>query len=124
RVRSRLVSRRTATINQIRSFLIEQGIVVRSGPRALRKSLFAILENRKEEISPRTAKLIRGLYEDWCCLDERIDTVTGENDNLTQTEAKCRQLLSVPGVGPLISTAIVAAIGRGGAFGAVRDLSA
>ena len=51
-----MVSRRTATINQIRAFLIEQGIAVRTGPRALRKSLFAILDNRKEEISPRTAK--------------------------------------------------------------------
>src|SRR5262244_397272 len=78
RVRSRLVSRRTATINQIRAFLIEQGIAVRSGPRALRKSLFAILENRKDEISPRMAKLIRDLYEDWCCLDERIESVTDE----------------------------------------------
>lgn len=31
RVRSRLMSRRTATINQIRAFLIEQGITVRKG---------------------------------------------------------------------------------------------
>jgi transposase len=116
RVRSRLVSRRTATINQIRAFLIEQGIAVRAGPRALRKSLFAILENRKDEISPRTAKLIRGLYEDWCCLDERIETVTGEIEQLGQAEAKCRRLMSVPGVGPLISTAMVAAIGTGEAF--------
>lgn len=60
RVRSRLVSRRTATINQIRAFLIEQGIAVRTGPRALRNSLFAILENRKDEISPRMIKLILG----------------------------------------------------------------
>jgi transposase len=50
RARSRLVSRRTATINQIRA--LEQGIAVRTGPRALRNSLFAILENRKDEISP------------------------------------------------------------------------
>src|SRR3954470_25017169 len=57
RVRSRLVSRRTATINQIRAFLIEQGIAVRAGPRALRNSLFAILENRKDEISLRMARL-------------------------------------------------------------------
>jgi len=69
RVRSRLVSCRTATINQIRAFLIEQGIAVRSGPRTLRKSLFAILENRKDEILPRMAKLILSLYEDWCRLD-------------------------------------------------------
>ena len=86
RVRSRLVSRRTATINQIRAFLIEQGIAVRTGPRALRKSLFAILENRKDEISLRTAKLIRGLDEDWCGLDERIETVTTEIEELSQTD--------------------------------------
>src|SRR6266581_1527522 len=58
RVRSRLVSRRTATIDQIRAFLIEQGIAVRAGPRTLRNSLFAILENRKDEISPRMTSLI------------------------------------------------------------------
>ena len=39
RVRFRLVSRRTATINQIRAFLIEQGIAVRTGAHSLRKSL-------------------------------------------------------------------------------------
>src|SRR6476646_7912929 len=96
RVRSRLVSRRTATINQIRAFLIEQGIAVRSGARALRNSLFAILENRKDEISPRTAKLILGLYEDWCHLDERIESVTEEIESLGKAEAKCQRLISVP----------------------------
>ena len=71
----------------------QQGIAVRAGPRALRKSLFAILDNRKEEISSRTAKLIHGLYDDWCCLDERIETVTGEIEILSRSEAKCRQLI-------------------------------
>ena len=124
RVRSRLVSRRTATINQIRAFLIEQGIAVRAGPRALRKSLLAILENRKDEISPRLAKLILGLYEDWCQLDERIETVSAEIEALSRTEAKCRRLMSVPGVGPLISTGIVAAIGAGESFERGRDFGA
>jgi len=58
RVRSRLVSRRTATINQIRAFLIEQGIAVRTGAGALRNSLLAILENRQDEISSRMRGLI------------------------------------------------------------------
>src|SRR5437870_1706813 len=124
RVRSRLVSRRTATINQIRAFLIEQGIAVRAGSRALRNSLFAILENRKDEISARMAKLILGLYEDWCLLDERIETVTGEIEQLSQVEAKCRRLMSVPGIGPVISTGIVAAIGTGEAFERGRDFAA
>ena len=58
------MSRRTATINQIRAFPIEQGIAVRAGARAPCRSLFVILDNRKDEISPCTAKLILGLYED------------------------------------------------------------
>ena len=123
-MRSRLVSRRTATINQIRSFLIEQGIAVRVGPRALRKSLFAILENRRDEISPRMTRLILGLYDDWCHLDERIEAVTGEIEELSHTEPKCQRLMSVPGVGPLISTALVAAIDSGEAFDRGRDLGA
>ena len=124
RVRSRLVSRRTATINQIRAFLIEQGISVRAGARALRNSLFAILENRRDEISPRTASLILGLYEDWCGLDKRIETVTGAIEELSQVEPKCRRLMSVPGIGPIIATGIVAAIGRGEAFERGRDFAA
>ena len=124
RVRSRLVSRRTATINQIRAFLIEQGIAVRTGLRALRNSLFAILENRKDETSPRTAKLIRGLYDDWCYLDQRIETVTGEIEELSQAQAKCQRLMSVPGIEPLISTALVAAISTGEAFDRGRDFAA
>ena len=50
RVRSCLVSRRTATINQIGAFLIERGIIVRKGLRALKNSFEATLEERKDEI--------------------------------------------------------------------------
>jgi transposase len=124
RVRARLVSRRTATINQIRAFLIEQGITVRPGARALRNSLFEILRNRSDEISPRMSQLIVGLYEDWLWLDERIETVTKEIEDLSQFEGNCRRLMSIPGIGPLISTAMVAAIGTGEAFDRGRDFGA
>jgi transposase len=124
RVRSRLVSRRTATINQIRAFLIEQGIAVRTGARSLRNSLLAILENRQDEISPRMRGLITGLYEDWTFLDERIETIAGEIDQIGEKEANCRRLMSVPGIGPLISTAVVSAIGTGEAFERGRDFGA
>ncbi|MDA7948076.1 MAG: IS110 family transposase [Hyphomicrobiaceae bacterium] len=124
RVRSRLVSRRTATINQIRAFLIEQGITVRTGARALRNSLFAILENRKDDISPRMSDIIVGLYEDWLWLDERIETVSAEIEDISRSEANCERLMSVPGIGPMISTAMVAAIGTGEAFERGRDFAA
>ncbi len=124
RVRSRLVSRRTATINQIRAFLIEQGITVRTGAHALRNSLFAILQNRKDEISPRMNALIVGLYEDWMRLDDRIETITDEIEMISKREVNCQRLMSVPGIGPIISTAMVAAIGTGDAFGRGRDFGA
>jgi transposase len=124
RVRSRLVSRRTATINQIRAFLIEQGIAVRTGTHALRQSLFVILQNRANEISPRMSNLIVGLYEDWLRLDERIESVTGEIEMISKSEANCQRLMTVPGIGPIISTAVVAAIGTGEAFGRGRDFGA
>jgi transposase len=71
----------------------------------------AILENRKDEISPRMRGLIADLYEDWAGLDERIETIAGEIETIGEKEANCRRLMSIPGIGPLISTAVVAAIG-------------
>ena len=124
RVRSRLVSRRTATINQIRAFLIEQGIAVRTGARALRNSLFAILDNHQGKISPRMIDIIVGLYEDWLWLDERIESLTSEIEKISKTESNCGRLMSVPGIGPMISTAMVAAIGTGEAFDRGRDFGA
>jgi len=118
------VSRRTATINQIRAFLIEQGITVRTGTHALRNSLFAILKNREDEISPRMSDIIVGLYEDWLWLDERIENTTNEIEMISKGEANCQRLMSVPGIGPIISTAMVAAIGTGEAFDRGRDFGA
>jgi len=95
-----------------------------TGATALRNSLPAILKNRQDEISPRMRGLIAGLYEDWICLDERIETITGEIEKIGEKEANCRRLMSVPGIGPLISTAVVAAIGTGEAFERGRDFGA
>lgn len=124
RVRDRLVSRRTATINQIRSFLIEQGITVRPSTNALRISLFPILKERAAEISPRMQDVILGLYDDWMRLDERVDTVSREIEIISKEDADCRRLMSVPGIGPIISSAVVAAIGSGDAFARGRDFGA
>ena len=124
RVRSRLISRRTATINQIRAFLIEQGIAVRTGASALRNSLMAVLDNRKDEISPRMHELIMDLYEDWIGLDKRIQKISDEIEKLSKREENCRNLMTAPGIGPIISTATVAAIGTGEAFDRGRDFGA
>ena len=65
----------------------EQGITLRTGAHALRNSLFAILQNRKDEISPRMNDLIVGLYEDWYA---RIETITGEIEMISKREVNCQ----------------------------------
>lgn len=77
-VRSMLISRRTVTINQIRTFLIEQGIADRKGAQALRNSLLTILDLRRDEISERMHDIVIGFCEDWLWLDERIESITKE----------------------------------------------
>ncbi len=124
RVRSRLVSRRTATMNQIRAFLLERGVTVRKSVAALRNSLDAILNNRSDELSLRLRKLILGLQQDWVWLDKRIDMTTAEIKDLSASEESCRRLMTIPGIGPLISTAVVAAIGKGEAYDRGRDFAA
>jgi len=84
----------------------------------------AILENRQDEISPQMRGLITGLYEDWAGLDERIETIAGEIETIREKEANCQRLMSIPGIGPLISTAVIAAIGTGEAFELGRDFGA
>jgi transposase len=82
------------------------------------------LKNRNDEISPQIGNLIVGLHEDWLWLDERIETITKEIDEISQRETSCQRLMSIPGIGPLISTAMVAAIGTGEAFDRGRDFGA
>jgi transposase len=84
RVRSRLVSERTAVINQLRGFLLERGIIVRQRQHFLRHLLPDVLAKRTD-----------------------VDS--------------CRRVMIVPGIGPLISSAMVAAMGNRTAFAKGRD---
>jgi len=55
---------------------------------------------------------------------ERIENVTDEIEALARGDASCRQLMTVPGIGPIIASAMVAAIGNGIAFARGRDFAA
>jgi transposase len=124
RVRSRLISTRTALINQIRSFLLERGIIVRQGLRFLRQQLCEILAKRDDILSPRIIRLIEDLADDWRRLDQRIENVTNEIEALANSDDGCQRLMTVPGIGPIIASATVAAIANGAAFAKGRDFAA
>jgi transposase len=123
RVRERLVCQRTGVINQIRAFLLERGIAVRQGLRALRSELPIILA-MTDKLSPRMIHMIEDLSADWRHLDARIESVTTEIEKLSEEDAGAERLKTVPGIGPIISTATVAAIGTGDVFRKGRDFGA
>jgi transposase len=124
RVRERLVSQRTGTINQIRAFLLERGIAVRQGQRFLRAELPHILATPLDVLSPRMVRTIEDLAGDWHRLDERIAGLSAQIEAIAREDAGCARLMSVPGIGPIISSAMVAAIGGGDAFSKGRDFAA
>jgi transposase len=124
RVRERLVSQRTGIINQIRAFLLERGVAVRQGLRFLRAELPRILATPPEVLSARMVRMISDLAEDWRRLDQRIDYLSSEIAVLARQDTGCVRLMSVPGIGPIISSAMVAAIGAGDAFAKGRDFAA
>ena len=124
RVRERLVSQRTGVINQIRAFLLERGIAVRQGRQFLRAGLPTILATRSDVLSGRMQHVIEGLAEDWRWLDERIDKLSTEIEVLVHEDAGAERLMSVPGIGPIISSAMVAAVGTGATFSKGRDFAA
>ena len=124
RVRERFVSQRTGIINQIRAFLLERGIAVRQGQRFLRAELPRILATPQDVLSPRMVHLIENLAGDWRRLDERIESLSSEIEAIARQDAGCERLMSVPGIGPIISSAMVAAIGSGEVFTKGRDFAA
>jgi len=124
RMRERLVRQRTGISNQIRAFLLERGVAVRQGLRFLRAELPGILATRSDALSPRMIHLIEDLAGDWRRLDERIEGLSGEINAIAGQDAGCERLMSVPGIGPIISSAMVAAVGAGDAFDKGRDFAA
>lgn len=124
RVRDRLVRRRTALINQIRGFLLERGIVFAQRPANLRRQLPLVLEDADANLTPYFRRLLNDLWHEWKQVQADITALDEEVEQICDTAAACQRLRTVPGVGPLIATAVVAAIGNGAAFGNGREFAA
>ena len=122
RVRARLMSKRTARVNESRAFLLDRGIAVAKGIQRLRKALPEILAEHASLLLPRMIRIIEALVADWRRLDDRIEE--NEIEDLAQKDAPCKRLMTAPGIGPLISSATVATIGGGDMFSKGRDFGA
>jgi transposase len=128
RVRDRLVSERTALINQLRAVLLERGFTAPQGRRKLEYALTTLLDETDAlggvTLSPRTRALVQDMRAEWAELDERIKAYDDEFAALAKTDETIRRLATIPGIGVLNATALAAAIGNGATFARGRDLAA
>ena len=124
RIRSELVRQRTAKANQTRGLLSEYGIVVPVGIGTLRRAIPEIQEDAENGLSGLFRRLLSGLRQDLETFDTRIAELDAEIAHAALSDEAALRLQSIPGIGPMTATALVAALGDARHFARGRDLSA
>ena len=125
RARDRLVGERTALINQLRAVLLERGVTIPQGRRKLEQHLDAMMASDDDHsLSPRVRRLIDDMRAEWLELDRRIAAFDNEFAAYARSDADARRLATIPGIGVLNATTLLAAIGDGQTFARGRDLAA
>ena len=124
RARERMLQQRLALTNQIRGLLLDRGIEIAQGFYALRTVLPGLLEREDAELTPMMRDLGRLLLQMWNQIEQIIEELNGRIGRLAKGSDLCQRLQTIPGVGVLLATAIVSAVGNGADFRRARDLSA
>jgi len=125
RSRDRLIGERTALINQARAVLLERGIVVPQGKRRLAEYLNTLMSDPEAGgLSSRMRVLIADIKLQWQELDRRIEIFDAEFMAFAKENDDARRLVTIPGVGVTIASALIAAVGKAETFDHGRDLAA
>jgi transposase len=125
RSRDRLVGERTALINQLRAILLERGMAAPRGKRKLEQFLIVLMDEPGGiGLSPRMILLVEDARTQWAELDRRIAAFDAEFIRWAKENEDARRLATIPGVGAIIASALVAAVGHAESFDRGRDLAA
>jgi len=124
RMRARLIHDRTATANQMRSFLSEEGFVFPQGLAGFRTRLIALLDAPQPGVTPLLRELASRFLEQLRALDEWIDGLNAQLRQAFSADETCQRLAEVVGIGPVIATAVVGTVGNARAFKNGRQFAA
>ena len=124
RVRDQAVGERTSLMNQLRAVLLERGIIVPQGRARLRLRVTNLLQQGTDALSPRIRLLIEDMVTRWDALDERVAAFDREFAIEVKRSEAAYRLTTIPGIGALYATALVAAVGDAQTFTQGRNLAA
>ena len=124
RIRSRLIKNKTALINEIRGLNLEYGITIPLGPRQVKKRLLEIIDNKNNELTPFSRDCMTDLYKELDDLENRLSKIDKKVQHISKTHDLCKRILTIPGVGVLGATAIVASVTSPNEFKNGRHLAA
>ena len=124
RVRSRVLGQRTALVNQVRGFLLEFGVAVSCGRRKLLNQLPELLDAGEAELTDVDRGLLWELYEELLGLEARMAELDERIAREARAHEPCQRLREVPGIGPVVSTALLASAGDAREFASARHFSA
>ena len=110
RARERVVKARTALVNEIRGLLAEYGIVLPQSVTQFRNGFLATLEAEHAKLTSLSQELFGQLYEEFGALEKRLADYTAKLEAISAAHPVCQRLETIPGIGPLTSTAMVAAV--------------
>lgn len=124
RVRQRLVGVRRTLVNQLRAILFERGISVAQGRVKLERAVDEMLSGPDIPLGPRVHSLVAEIRTEWRELDKRIDALNDAIAMEAGEDDAAQRLISIPGIGVLGATGLIAAVGDGSGFRRGRDLGA
>ena len=124
RIRAGLIEQRTAKANQIRGLVAEYGLIAPKELLSLRRAIPCWLEDADNGLTPRFRHLLDGLWGDLRALDARVRELDSEISVIAANEPDALCLQQLRGVGPMIATALVAAIGDARQFANGRQFAA
>jgi transposase len=124
RIRSGLVKDRTAHANRVRGLLGEYGLVIGLGLAQLRRCLPELLEDAENSLTIPARQLFSDLYEKLIELDQQVTAYGDKIQVLHRSSPVSQALATIPGIGPITATALLASLGDGKAFESARQVAA
>lgn len=124
RIRERMIKVRTGDMNQLRGLLAEYGEVCPKTFAGIRNNLLEILEDADNELSALARRFIHKLYRKVQQQTKDIQEVESELLSLVKDKDDYKRLCTIPGIGPIVATTILASINDVNGFKNGRQLAA